>query len=210
MFPLEYLDIRQEPFNQHYLQRLSDVLQSAQDEYPRTLAIRIDLRLSPEWITEDSVCCNPNMSGDLLSRFISSLRAKVRHYRHRLKRSDKRAHPCRLRYFWVREIDTAVYPHYHVVLLLNKDLFCGLGSADNPRSLWRVIQSAWMSALDLREDDKYWKLVHFPKNPVYVLDTNASDYSEHYKRLVFRLSYLAKEETKVYSPRERSMGCSQW
>lgn len=209
MFPLECLDLRQAPFNQHYLQRLSDVLQLAQDEYPRTLAIRIDLRLSPEWIAEDSVCCNPNTSGDLLSRFISSLRAKIAHYRHRLKRSGKRAHPCRLRYFWVREIDTAVYPHYHVVLFLNKDLFRGLGRADNPQSLWRMIQSAWTSALDLRDYDEYRSLVEFPDNPVYVLDTNANDYSEHYKRLVFRLSYLAKERTKAYSSRERSMGCSQ-
>ncbi|UPQ70154.1 inovirus Gp2 family protein [Kluyvera ascorbata] len=210
MFPQDYLDQRQEPFNQHYLQRLGDVLQSAQDEYPRSLAIRIDLRMSPEWITEDSVCCNPNMSRDLLSRFISSLRAKIAHYRHRLKRSDKRAHPCRLRYFWVREIDTAVYPHYHVVLFLNKDLFRGLGSADNPQSLWVMIQSAWMSALDLRDYDDYRSLVEFPDNPVYVLETNASDYSVHYKRLVFRLSYLAKERTKAYSSRERSMGCSQY
>lgn len=210
MFSLEYLDLRQAPFNQHYLQRLGDVLQSAQEEYPRTLAIRIDLRLSPEWITEDSVCCNPNMSGDLLSRFISSLKAKIAHYQYRLKRSGKRAHPCRLRYFWVREIDTVVYPHYHVVLFLNKDLFRGLGSAENPQSLWRMIQGAWMSALDLRDYDEYRPLVEFPDNPVYVLDINASDYSEHYKRLVFRLSYLAKQRTKAYSSRERSMGCSQY
>lgn len=209
MFPLEYFDLRQAPFNQHYLQRLNDVLNLAQDEYPRTLAVRIDLRLSPEWITEDSVCCNPNMSGDLLSRFISSLRAKIRHYQHRLQRSDKRVHPCRLRYFWVREIDTAFYPHYHVVLLLNKDLFRGLGSAGNPQSLWGMIQSAWMSALDLRDYDEHLSLVEFPDNPVYILDTNASDYLDHYKRLVFRLSYLAKERTKTYSSRERSMGCSQ-
>ncbi|ECE0384369.1 inovirus Gp2 family protein [Salmonella enterica subsp. enterica] len=197
------------PYNEHYLKRLEHVLLSALDEHPRTLAIRFDLHLSPAWNITDTVCCYPNLSGTLLSRFIDSLKAKIQHYRSRLLKAGRRAHRCRLRYFWVREINTSVYPHYYVVLFLNKDLFRGLGDSDNPKSLWRMIQAAWLSALRLREYDEYRSLVEFPENATYVLDTSSNDHSAQLRQLAFRLSYLAKEHTKVYSSHERSMGCSQ-
>ncbi|KFC97401.1 inovirus Gp2 family protein [Leminorella grimontii] len=195
-------------FNPLYLRRLSDVLDFAFDDHPRTLAVRVDLRLSPDWVQEDSICCTPNLSKDLLTRFICSLKAKIRHYRKQLLKAGKRAHRCTLRYFWVREINTETYPHYHVVLFLNKDLFRGLGDAHGPQSLWEMIQAAWLSALNLREYDEYRSLVHFPERGVYALDRNHSEFPEQLKTLVFRISYLAKEYSKVYSAEERSMGCS--
>lgn len=104
---------------------------------------------------------------------------------------------------------TAGYPHYHAVLFLNKDLFRGIGHyRGEAQSLGGMIQDAWLSALDLREHDEYRSLVHFPKNATYVIDRYSPRYEELLASLVYRISYLAKEDTKVYSRRERSMGCS--
>ncbi|MEK8837845.1 inovirus-type Gp2 protein [Escherichia coli] len=41
------------------------------------------------------------------------------------------------------------------------------------------------------------------------LDVNAVGYKGVYNKLIFRLSYFAKERTKSYSNAERSFGCSQ-
>ncbi|WP_370645044.1 inovirus-type Gp2 protein [Buttiauxella sp. W03-F01] len=51
--------------------------------------------------------------------------------------------------------------------------------------------------------------MHFPTNGVYILDRGQPDFVETWNDLVFGLSYLAKEDTKVYSPQERSMGCQK-
>ncbi|MDI0637976.1 inovirus Gp2 family protein, partial [Escherichia coli] len=56
---------------------------------------------------------------------------------------------------------------------------------------------------------EYRTLVHIPDNPLYYLDANATDYRAVYDKLTFRVSYFAKERTKLYSRDERSFGCSQ-
>ena len=210
MFHPDLLDHRHAPFNPYYLKRLDNVLQYALEEHARTLAVRIDLHLSPSWLQTDTLMCHPNLQSDLISRFACSVKAKIIHYRKKLKNEGQRAHPCTLRYFWVKEIDTAQFPHYHLVMFFNKDLFRGLGQFDsNDNNLANIIRQAWLSALDLKAHDEYRSLVHFPSNGVYTLDRNAPDFIKNLNNVVFRLSYLAKEDTKVYSPQERSMGSSQ-
>lgn len=207
MFPDEYLNHSNGPFNKDYLMKFESVLTKALNEHRRTLAIRVDLRLPSGWAENDCITCLPNLGDDLFSRFIRSLKAKVKHYRSH----SQNAHPCNIRYLWVKEIDTSSVPHYHVMLFLNKDLFKGLGYArSDKRHLWNMIQEAWLSALKLTGYDEYRSLAHFPDNPTYVLNYNAADYQEQYRSFVFRLSYLAKERTKVYSQRSRSIGCSQY
>ncbi|CQR23565.1 Protein of uncharacterised function (DUF3296) [Yersinia enterocolitica] len=56
---------------------------------------------------------------------------------------------------------------------------------------------------------EHWALARFPDNPLYYLDVNSAGYREVYDQLTFRLSYFAKERTKLYSREERSFGCSQ-
>ena len=210
MFDSELLDHRHGSLNADYLKKIENVLQYALDEHARTLAVRVDLRLSPSWGQDDTLTCHPNLQADLLSRFVCSVKAKIRHYRKMLLKEGKKAHACTPRYFWVKESDSAESPHYHLVMFFNKDLFRGLGRFDSEENnLASMIRQAWLSALDLKGYDEYQPLVHFPKNGVYILDRNAPDFVNNFNHLVFRLSYLAKENTKVYSPNERSMGASQ-
>lgn len=196
------LDQRHSPFNTMYLQRMLRVINNATAQYPRTMAVRVDLRLPDNHF---------NIRTGLLSRFIESLDAKIEaRYRKKIKQGI-RSYPCHLRYAWVREVgEVNEKSHYHLVLFVNKDTFNGLGGyGEEGTGLASLIREAWLSALQLSTCPEYRALVHIPDNPLYYLDVNAQDYGAVYDKLTFRLSYFAKERTKSYSPDERSFGCSQ-
>jgi hypothetical protein len=196
------IDQSQAPFNETYLQRMINVINNAITEHPRTLAIRVDLRLP------DDEC---SVRQGLMSRFIESLDAKIEARYRSKQKQGKRIYPCHLRHAWVREVgEENRRSHYHVVLFVNKDTFSGLGRYDeNGTGLASLIQAAWLSGLGLSNQSDYRTLVHFPENPLYYLDINAEDYRTIYDRLTFRVSYFAKERTKSYCSEERSFGCSQ-
>jgi len=77
------------------------------------------------------------------------------------------------------------------------------------QNLSTKIVEAWASALGL-DDYSTRHLVHFPEDtPVYYLNRNAPNYPQTFASAFFRLSYLAKLETKHYGDRTRSFGCSR-
>ncbi|EFA7375319.1 TPA: inovirus Gp2 family protein [Citrobacter koseri] len=197
-----YLDQRHSPFNTMYLQRMLRVINNATAQYPRTMAVRVDLRLPDN---------HDECKAGLISRFIESLNAKIEaRYRSKLKQGI-RCYPCHLRYAWVREVgEKSKKSHYHMALFVNKDTFNGLGTySEEGTGLASLIQAAWLSALQLSPPPGYRTLVHIPDNPLYYLDVNALNYKTVYDKLTFRLSYFAKERTKSYNRNERSFGCSQ-
>lgn len=196
------LDFRQEPFNTTYLQRILHVIDNATAEHARTMAVRVDLRLP-----DDMLITRQN----LISRFIESLNAKITARYNSKQKQGKRSYPSHQRYAWVREVgETSHKSHYHMVLFLNNDTFNGLGGyGEDATGLASLIKEAWLSALDLSYQSEFWALARFPDNPLYYLDVNATNYQDVYGKLTFRLSYFAKEHTKLYSRNERSFGCSQ-
>lgn len=196
------LDQRHAPFNTRYLQRILRVITQATLQHPRTMAVRVDLRLPDNHF---------NIRTGLLSRFIESLDAKIEaRYRKKIKQGI-RSYPCHLRYAWVREVgEVNEKSHYHLVLFVNKDTFNGLGGyGEEGTGLASLIREAWLSALQLSHRLEHWTLARFPDNPLYYLDVHSAGYKEVYDQLTFRLSYFAKERTKDYSREERSFGCSQ-
>ena len=63
-----------------------------------------------------------------------------------------------------------------------------------------LITGAWYSALGLELED-HQGLVHFPANGRYILDINDPDFPEQYQRLLARLDYLTKLDTKASGQR---------
>lgn len=196
-----YLDQRHAPFNTTYLQRMLGVIDNAIAQHPRTMAVRVDLRLPDD---------NCNRNSGLISRFIESLNAKIdARYRNKIK-NGIRSYPCQLRYAWFgkwRNKREVPLPH---------GTFREQRHIQWTWELWRrgtglasLIREAWLSALQLGPYPEYRTLVHIPDNPLYYLDVNNLDYKTVYDKLTFRLSYFAKERTKSYSRNERSFGCSQ-
>lgn len=202
--------------NEDYLERIESVIQRSLNEFPRTMAVRIDLRLPDN----ERYNVNPNLypkflyswDSRLISRFTESLKAQIRSDQLRKMKEGKRVHFCRLRYCWVREVSDTDKFHYHVLLLLNKDTYAFLGKLKSNKresNLITKIRKAWGSALCCTYETSE-QLVYVPENPCYYLDRNNSKFKGVYRDILYRSSYLAKDKTKPYGDGYRSFGCSQY
>ncbi|TWC30204.1 uncharacterized protein DUF3296 [Pseudomonas sp. SJZ079] len=64
-------------------------------------------------------------TNEVISRFIESFKAKIEHHRIRARKRCPYAHDFRGRYVWAGEV--AQRPHYHLLILLNRDAFYSVG-----------------------------------------------------------------------------------
>ncbi|EPL3976045.1 inovirus Gp2 family protein [Serratia ureilytica] len=188
-------------YNVQYQQAFYDVIQDAVSEFPRTLALRVDLRFPQGY--------RYGLSNKEATRFIESLKAKIKVDCQKKNRRWRRNWVNRLRYAWVREVgERNSRKHYHVLLLLNKDFYYGAGKFDSNDSLAALIQQAWCSALNVNRE-QYSALVNLTKNGVYYLNSNSSNYMQQVADLLNRMDYLAKDHTKCYDDGYRSIGTSR-
>ncbi len=205
------------PLDMRYLDKIKATIDKALGQHPRTIAIRVDLRLpvletdAEDHLSNDNPSCFFDTDSSVISRFFSSLDAQINADLKRREKDTKQTFDHTLRYVWVKEQSKEHRDHYHVLVLLNKDNYGALGRYNAMSgNLANRIRQAWTSAL--RVDFETFKhLVHFPENPVYRLNRNALtwEYSQVFDDLIFRISYLAKKETKHYGTGYRSFGCSR-
>jgi hypothetical protein len=152
---------------------------------------------------------SPGEQPEVISRFVKSLKSQIQSDMARRVNAGKRVHPCRLRYVWAREYSSTELLHYHIAVMINYDTYRTAGAFDEARSgLALMATQAWLRVLNLEYFDYSW-LVHFPDNPSYVLRANDPNLHLAYADCFYRLSYLAKSETKMYGQHLRSFGCSQ-
>lgn len=176
------------PMVAEMLESLWNVASCALTDYPRVFAFRFDLRLPAAVDTEASDFANA-----VISRFIASLKAKVRHDRARAAKENVQAHDTEVRYFWVREVGDWGRVHYHCTVLLNADAYNWLGRFQSEReNMANRVFGAWASALGLTSDQAR-DLVHFPENPSYQL---RRDDPQSVGEWFYRASYLCKVHTK--------------
>lgn len=189
--------------NEHYIQKINHTIRKSLLTCNRITAIRVDLRFPSENIFYFS-------DSRVITRFFESLKAKIDADLKRKNKAWKRNHSCPLFYVWVREFgEINNKKHYHVILLLNKDVYWSLGDfIKTEGTLYVFIQQAWCSAIDVNFPDKRY-LVHIPDNAVTWLDNNNTNNESTIFELNQRCSYLAKEHTKYYGDGERSFGCSR-
>ena len=187
--------------NADYLQAFCNVIGNAVDEFPRTMALRVDLRFPRNYRYGDS--------NKEVTRFIDSLKAKLLVDCQRKNKRWKRNRFNRLRYVWVREVGEINHrKHYHVLLLLNKDFYHGAGSYNADDSLYALIQQAWCSALGL-DSDQYSGLANMAENGRFYLNRKSPNYMQQRTDLLKRMEYLAKNHTKCYDDGYRSIGTSR-
>lgn len=185
--------------NKVYLDQLKLMLDKCTSESTRAIAFRFDLRFPSGYKGDDK---------KVITKFFESLKAKIKAKEAKTLREGKRVYPSNLRYAWVRENDGSDNDHFHVVILLNKDAFSVLGNFNSTKKNTATrIQKAWISALSCKEESSTG-LVHFAKKGVYILDKNAMNFNVTFKELYYRISYFAKNRTKVYGTGKRSFGCS--
>lgn len=197
------LQEKKAPFIKEYLANIEHTLNRAVKDHPRTSAFRVDLYL-PGGNVEP-------LGSHVMTRFIQSLKAQLLATEQRKLKSGARVFRSVLRYIWVKEFTALKGTHYHVLLLLNRDAYNSFGSyLAAEGNLAARIKKAWGSALNLSVDTVQSKgLVHFPENPVYLLDVRSDEFIDQYDSLFHRVSYFAKVETKNYGDGSHHFGCSQ-
>ncbi|THG82986.1 inovirus Gp2 family protein [Pseudomonas sp. A-1] len=189
------------PFIREYLRRLYNTMWSALDQYPRVFAFRVDLRLPASGMLPSYAFTN-----EVISRFLESFKAKIKHNRRKARRGNPYAHGCEVRYAWCRELGAEGRPHYHLVILLNRDAFHTLGRFTSSRSnIFNRLEEAWASALRISMEAVVG-LVHIPENPTYRLSRTDE---EGHADFFYRASYLCKVATKAYGDRQHSFGASR-
>ena len=187
------------PFIAEYLERLHETTQLALSAHRRVFAVGFDLRFPDDDLPLES-------NNTVISKFVDSLTVRIQSARERSRRLNGSAHQTQVRWCWVREIGREGRPHYHFVLLLNRDAYHTVGYFDSAReNTYGRIHAAWASALRMPIDDTNG-LVHIPDNAEYQLTRNDPVVMDQYFR---RVSYLCKAATKVYGNRCRVFGCSR-
>ena len=192
-------------FIEEYLNTNFNVMNNALHTHARTLAVRVDLHLPPQ--TSDGTI--NTFQEALITRFIKSLKSKIKNYIARNAQNGKRVHCPGVEYIWVCE-QGVLKDHYHLVLFLNNDTFRHAGAKRTGHSssnLINMIVGAWGSALKVNWD-KAWDLVTIPPSASYRL-RNVNVYDTDYRDLFQRLSYFAKVKSKVYGGNQNSYGCSR-
>ncbi|WP_439868026.1 inovirus Gp2 family protein [Pseudomonas syringae] len=193
------------PFVWQYLSRLKHTVDLALEQYSRLLAFRVDLRLPVGIDLPDHAYTNK-----VISRFVASFNAKIEHNRDKARERNLYAHDCKVRYVWAREVGWGGRPHYHLLILLNRDAYYTVGRLRSERAnnISRM-EEAWASALRLSVD-LVRGLVHIPDNPEYRIDQYIRPGDEDELPALFhRASYLCKAATKSYGANHHGFGSSR-
>lgn len=198
------------PIDRDILIPLLNIVYGALVQNNRILAIRSDLRFAQSHVLgePDLPLCFQRDDAQAITRFFESLKSQLRADHNRSRRSGDTTLPS---YGWCRERDTSEHSHYHLMLLLNADVYGYLGNYQelNAKNMATRIQKAWCSAIGLAHED-YSTLAEFPPNAVYRFSRiDALDRSTLYWDFLIRLAYLAKTRTKDVHSGYRNFGTSQ-
>lgn len=185
------------PLITNYLEKIFETIQKSQAAYLETFCIRVDLHVPEDHELADN---------EVIERFIASLRSKINHSARIRKRKGTRVHPTKLRFIWCRELSITGRPHYHLVLMLNKQSYCHLGLFDLEHdNLYSRIYQAWACALGISLEEVAG-LVHFPQNPTMILRQGDQ---VSLNEVIHRVSYFAKEDTKPTGQGFHTFGASR-
>ncbi|BCR24410.1 inovirus Gp2 family protein [Aquipseudomonas alcaligenes] len=192
------------PFIREYLSDLKHTIELAMAQYPRVLAFRVDLRLPQGIDLPDHAYTN-----QVISWFFESFTKKIQYHQERVAERGY-ARGCKVRYVWSREIGQGGRPHYHLLILLNRDAYYTVGRLRSERvNMISRIEASWAYALGLSVE-QVCGLVHIPKNAVYRIDRALRrDEDDELPALFHRASYLCKVATKSYGDRQRGFDTSR-
>ncbi|MCG9702997.1 inovirus Gp2 family protein [Vibrio natriegens] len=190
------------PLVTQYLERAFDTVHRALQCHSRTLAIRVDLHL-PDTVQQYDTA--------VIHRFFKSLKEQIKHNRNQALKRNPHAHQTDVRYVWCKEQGVNNKPHYHVLLLLNAYAFNSLGDSSSVEgnNMATRIKKAWLSALGYHsEEDRRQKgtLVHFCEDGVYRINAHHDDGT--LAKVLYRLSYLCKADSKNFAHHQHQFGRS--
>lgn len=193
------------PLITQYLERTEQVFFNALNQYNRVLAFRIDLRF-PEWMPSYVAQQDNHVINAFLKRLQRSLDQAETKYR------------SIVRFTWAREQDQSDKPHYHVLLLINYDMYNSLGALFSSHSgsyegkgLYHQIVRAWGHAMGV-ESVQCKGLVNVTedyntKKP-WIACLSRFD-QQGLSDAFYRASYLCKAYSKHYGQKFHCFGSSR-
>ncbi|HGP2851267.1 TPA: inovirus-type Gp2 protein, partial [Pseudomonas aeruginosa] len=142
--------------------------------------------------------------------FFESFTKKIHYDQERVRQRDGYARGCKVRYAWSREVPGGGRPHYHVLILLNRDAYYTVGRLRSARAnMISRMGESWAGALGISVDQA-GGLVNIPKNAEYRVDRYVRRGEEDELPVLFyRASYLCKVATKSYGNRQRGFDTSR-
>lgn len=189
-----------------YLKITKQVIDKATEQFPRTSVFLFGLNFPKSWGDEDEVFLDTVRKS--ISKFWKNLDREISKNITNRMQTVTRVHPNEMRYIWAKERKESTNPHYHAAIFLNADCFKGLGAPDSKKNSIAVcVIKAWLKALNL-DEQKPNGLVHFPSNPIYLINKNSESFCKELSDVFYRLSYLSKFETKEINSSSRSFGYS--
>jgi len=164
------------------------VLNKALFHHKRTCALRFELKLP----------YNRALDNRTISKFFDALRVRIKFDLAKKNKRTGRDDRCKLSYIWVCERSSSMGWHFHVIIFVNNDIYNCFGSISAIKgNMFTRIKASWASALGVGFNDVSG-LIHIPKNPVYKVNVNDSNYKQQVNDVLYRLSYFAKVETKPF------------
>lgn len=188
--------------------KIYEVLTQATNCFPRTFAFRVDLRFPRGYKFGETF--------PYMKKFFGSLESQITEELKRRKRRFSSVSEERLRYIWCKEIYKSENPHYHLVILLNKDNFQSLGDFKRVirdeckcKHLYQMLLCAWSRVLGIELEEAH-KAVHIPENAMYKVRSFEGEVvagNDDFTKLFNRSIYLAKVRTQAIGV-SRSFGRS--
>ncbi|EJF2467164.1 inovirus Gp2 family protein [Escherichia coli] len=196
--------------SRYMLRRSLAVISNYLENYNRVFALRADLRFAQSHVPDepDLPTCFQKDDEKAITRAIESLKSQLREEH---KRSGRAGESAPLAYIWARERVTGEHPHYHLILLFDKEVYAYLGNytESNADNMGTRIQKAWCSAIGL-DYPEYAYLPHFPKNhSIWFTRHDALTLSDDYYDFLLRVAYLSKDYSKDFYDGYRNFGASQ-
>ncbi|MFW1558572.1 inovirus Gp2 family protein [Vibrio parahaemolyticus] len=189
------------PLDDNYLASIKRTFDYALSQYSRTRLMRFDLHYPDGYPVNE-------ITGKQITKFQESFKAIMCAY---IKRKKHNRH-SKPRFIWCREIVTSEYPHYHVAVLLNGDVFQGIGPYDDLTGEYvsGMVAKAWASAIGLSVEQAS-SAIFFPNNGTYEINKrrDTETFYNQYNQAFYRVSYLAKLESKLFGNRGRNFDSSR-
>ncbi|TFH87454.1 inovirus Gp2 family protein [Billgrantia azerbaijanica] len=185
------------PLVVNYLERSLQTLDAVTRINSTTFAFRVDLRFPGEMSRLPM-----HETNDVLARFFSF-------FRYELKRSQAK-YTTQLHYLWAREQVNSDKPHYHLMILLNKNAYDSLGSFApdgsgiySRNNLYHRMMRSWLKAMGFAQDDpRFHQLIHVSEDPVTKEPWSCALHRDDWiamNEAVFMVSYLCKAYSKPFA-----------
>ncbi|ART63155.1 YagK/YfjJ domain-containing protein [Kushneria marisflavi] len=189
------IQYKKSPLIENFLERSFFTLNLAQEKNRTTFAFRVDLHF-PKAMKRSSIHNN----NTVLTRFF-------RFFFYELKKANTKYVPSP-RYLWAREQVGSEKPHYHLMLLLNKDAYDSLGvfspgkdGTYSRQNLYHRMMRSWLKAMNFAADESCFKqLINVSKDHLTGRPWSSILNIENWYAMndaMYMASYLCKTYSKI-------------